>query len=32
MDTLYIRYRDGRITRSEAIAAVQQWRQNKATG
>lgn len=32
MDTVYIRFRDRRITRSEVIAAVRQWRQNHATG
>jgi hypothetical protein len=32
MDTLYMRFRDRRITRSEVIAAVRQWRQNRATG
>jgi hypothetical protein len=32
MDTLYVRFRDRRITRSEVIAAVRQWRQNNATG
>lgn len=30
MDTLYVRFRDRRITRSEVIAAVRQWRQNAA--
>jgi hypothetical protein len=32
MDTLYVRFRDRRITRSEVIVAVRQWRQNNATG
>lgn len=32
MDTLYVRFRDRRITRSEAIVAVRQWRQNTAAG
>jgi hypothetical protein len=32
MDTLYARFRDRRITRSEVIAAVRQWRQNNAAG
>lgn len=32
MDTLYVRFRDRHITRSEVIAAVRQWRQNNATG
>lgn len=32
MGTLYARFRDRRITRSEVIAAVRQWRQNNATG
>ncbi|WP_442932847.1 translation initiation factor IF-2 N-terminal domain-containing protein [Mycobacterium kyogaense] len=32
MDTLYVRLRDRRITRSEVIVAVRQWRQNTATG
>jgi len=32
MDTLYVRFRDRRITRSEVIAAVRQWRQNNAAG
>lgn len=32
MDTLYVRFRNRRITRSEVIAAVRQWRQNNATG
>lgn len=32
MDTLYARFRDRRITRSEVIVAVRQWRQNYATG
>lgn len=32
MDPLYVRFRDRRITRSEVIAAVRQWRQNNATG
>ncbi|OKH62046.1 translation initiation factor IF-2 [Mycobacteroides abscessus subsp. massiliense] len=31
MDTLYVRFRDRRITRSEVIAAVRQWRKNNAT-
>jgi hypothetical protein len=30
MDNLYERFRDQRITRSEVIAAVRQWRQNNA--
>lgn len=32
MDTLYVRFRDRRITRSEVIVAVRQWRQNTAAG
>lgn len=32
MDTLYVRFRDRRISRSEAIALVRQWRQNNAAG
>jgi hypothetical protein len=32
MDTLYVRFRDRRITRTEVIAAVRQWRQKNATG
>jgi hypothetical protein len=32
MDTLYNRFRDRRITRSEVIAAVPHWRWNNATG
>ena len=32
MDTLYVRFRDRRITRSEVIVAVRQWRGNNATG
>lgn len=32
MDTLYLRFRDRRIIRSEVIAAVRQWRGNNATG
>jgi hypothetical protein len=32
MDTLYVRFRDRRITRSEVIVAVRQWRPNNATG
>lgn len=32
MDTLYVRFRDRRITRSEVIVAVRQWHQNNATG
>lgn len=32
MDTLYVRFRDRRITRSEVIVAVRQWRQNNAAG
>ncbi|WP_438804049.1 translation initiation factor IF-2 N-terminal domain-containing protein [Mycolicibacterium mageritense] len=32
MDTLYVRFRDRRINRSEVIVAVRQWRQNTAAG
>jgi Translation initiation factor IF-2, N-terminal region len=32
MDTLYTRFRDRRISRSEVIAAVRQWRRNNAAG
>jgi hypothetical protein len=32
MNTLYARFRDRHITRSEVIVAVRQWRQNNATG
>ncbi|GAB7072092.1 translation initiation factor IF-2 N-terminal domain-containing protein [Mycobacterium hodleri] len=32
MDTLYARFRDRRISRSEVIVAVRQWRQNNAAG
>lgn len=32
MDTLYVRFRDRRITRSEVIVAVRQWQENNATG
>lgn len=32
MDTLYLRFRSRRVTRSEVMAAVRQWRQHNATG
>lgn len=32
MDTIYVRFRDRRITRSEVVVAVRQWRQQNATG
>lgn len=32
MDMLYVRFRDRRVSRSEAILAVRRWRQNNATG
>lgn len=32
MDTLYVRFRDRRIIRSEVIAALRQWRRNNAAG
>lgn len=32
MNTLYVRFRDRRITRSEVLAAVRQWRANNVTG
>jgi hypothetical protein len=32
MDSLYVRFRDRRINRSEVMVAVRQWRSNNATG